>query len=145
MPRPPPAPEAAPSGPLSPAQIRAITPQVEVWRAGSGAPQRPVRRQQRMAPAYVVGDQPVLVRLQFDPSAVGKVVGVTVANRTAVVSEAVLRVRPTGECVVSLQLDQGALRGHVTFLCEGIYTTLPLIRSSLELVAAKEIADGGGR
>lgn len=86
-----------------------------------------------------------MVRLQFDPSARGKVVAVTAANRTAVVSEAVLRVRPTGECVVSLQLDQDAPRGHVTFMCEGIYTTLPLVRATLRLVAAKEIADGDGR
>jgi len=98
-----------------------------------------------MEPAYLVGDQPVMVRLQFDPSATGKVVAVTAANRAAVVSEAILRVRPTGECVVSLQLDPGAPRGHVTFLCEGVYTTLPLVRSTLSWVAAKEIADGGGR
>jgi hypothetical protein len=142
---PPAAPAAVPCAPPSAAEIERITPRVEIWRAGSDAPQQPVRRQQRMGPAYIVGDQPVMVRLQFDPRASGKVVTITVANRIAVVPEAVLRVRPTGECIVSLQLDQGAPRGHVTFLCEGIYTTLPLVRSNLRLVAAKEIADGGGR
>jgi hypothetical protein len=61
-------------------------------------------------------------------------------------SEAPLRVRPTGECVVALLLDPGAARGHATFICEGVETTIPFVRSTPERAAAKENGvTAGGR
>jgi hypothetical protein len=138
LPTPPPA-LAFRSQPPSAAEIARVTPQVEIWRAGGVVPQRPARHGHRVETAYVLDDNPVLVRLQFDLLAAGKTVAITGANRIAVnPPQAVFPVRTTGECIVSLQLDESATRGHITFSCEGQATTLSLARALPELVAAKE-------
>src|SRR5438552_2970105 len=53
-------------------------------------------------------------------------------------------IRPTGECVVSVRLEENAPRGHVIFHCEGLMTTLPLSRRSLASVQANENAHAEG-
>jgi hypothetical protein len=138
-------PLANPVPPLSRAEIEKLTPQAEVWRDGSNTPQRPVRRQGRFDAVCVVGDHPVVVRLQFDRSASGKTIVMSGANNvTLQTADAALRVRPTGECVIALLLDPAALRGHIKFACEGVQTTMPLVRSTIQRAAAKENADNGG-
>lgn len=97
-----------------------------------------------MESAYVSDKNPVTMRLLFNPLAVGKIVTITGATHIAVdPSQMVLQVPPTGECLVSLVLDDGIPRGHITFSCEGQSTTLPLSRATSELVAARENANGG--
>ena len=83
------------------------------------------------------------MRLMFSPLATGKIVTITGATYIAVgPPQTVLQVSPTGECLVSLLLDDGVPRGHITFSCEGQSTTLPLSRAAPELVAARENANG---
>jgi len=98
-----------------------------------------------MAPAFIADNQPVMVRLQFDPLARGKSVLVR-RGRGAILDPPmeVLQVRPTGECVVSMRLEENAPRGHVIFHCEGLMTTLPLSRRSLASVQANENAHAEG-
>ncbi|HZE58153.1 MAG TPA: hypothetical protein VE031_09895 [Chthoniobacterales bacterium] len=123
-----------------------MTAQVEVFRDGSNTPQRPLRRQHLLDWVYVTGDRPIVVRLQFDRSASGKIILIRNANNVSLqTSDAVLRVRPTGECVVAVRLDPAATRGHITFNCEGFETTMPLARASVAAVAAKESASSEGR
>ena len=144
LPQPPPlAPQTAA---LSRVEIEKLTPQVEIWSDGSNTPQRPMRRRHLLDWIYVSGDRPVVVRLQFDRSASGKIIGVRGVNNVSLqTSEAVLRVRPTGECVVALLLDPAATRGHITFICEGFETTMPMVRSTAAVVAAREDAAAKGR
>jgi hypothetical protein len=116
-----------------------------VWRASAQTPQLPARRGNYVAPAYVADNQPVMVRLQFDPLARGKTVVVR-PGRGVILDPPteVLQVQPTGECVVALRLDEKAPRGHVTFHCNGFMTTLPLSRRSLASVQATENATAEG-
>jgi hypothetical protein len=98
-----------------------------------------------VGPAYVVDNQPVMVRLQFDPLARGKAVLVR-PGRGAILDPPtnLLQIRPTGECVITVRLEANAPRGHVTFHCDGLMTTLLLSRRSLALVQANENATAGG-
>jgi hypothetical protein len=86
-----------------------------------------------------------MVRLQFDPLACGKTVVVR-PGKGAILDPPteVLQVRPTGECVVAVRLERNMPRGHVTFHCEGLMTTLPLLRRSLASVQATENATAEG-
>ena len=133
-----------PVPPLSRAEIEKRMPQAEVWRDGRNTPQRPLRRKGRFDSVCIVGDHPVVVRLLFDRSASGKTIVMSGANNvTLQTSDAVLRVRPTGECVIALLLDPAASSGHIKFACEGIQTTMPLVRTTIQQAAAKENADNG--
>jgi hypothetical protein len=105
-----------------------------------------MRHQQRLEAAYVADNNPVLVRLVFDPLAAGKIVTVTGAAAIAIdPPQPLLQVQATGECLVSLTLDEFATRGHITFSCEGRATTLPLARANREVVTAREKPNGGAR
>jgi hypothetical protein len=83
--------------------------------------------------------------VQFDPLAAGKRVyvrpgtGVTIGN-----ADAVLTVSPSGECLLSAQLDENFPRGHIIFYCDGVKTVLPLVRASLPKVQENEALTGGG-
>lgn len=126
-------------------ELQRVTPAIEVWRANANSPQVPARRGQYMTPVSIADNQPVLVRLQFDPLARGKVV-VARPGRGAVLDppSQVLQIGPTGECVVAVRLQENAPRGHVAFHCGGLMTTLPLSRGSLALVQANENATAKG-
>ena len=145
LPPPPIPPLAQTTAPPTALELQRITPVIEVWRAGAQSPQLPVRRGQHMAPAFIADNQPVMVRLQFDPLAQGKTVWVR-RGRGAILDPPteVLQIRPTGECVVTVRLEENAPRGHLTFHCEGLMTTLPLSRNSLAVVQANESATAGG-
>ena len=136
---------APPALPPDPIQIQRMTPVVEVWRAGANAPQIPARRGKHMATAYVADNQPVMVRLQFDPLVRGKTVVVRPGQGVVLDPPAeVLQIQPTGECVVTVRLEENAPRGHLSFHCEGLMTTLPLARSSAAVAQANENAKAGG-
>jgi hypothetical protein len=98
-----------------------------------------------MAPAFIADNQPVMVRLQFDPLARGKSVFVRL-GRGAILDPPteVLQIRPTGECVVMVRLSENAPRGHVVFHCDGLMTMLPLSRGSLARVQANEAQTAEG-
>ena len=84
-----------------------------------------------------------MIRLQFDPASAGK--AVTVSASTGVIlepAETALRIRPTGECVVTVRLDDAFSKGHLTFSCQGLQTSLPLQRTSAGVVASHEIQQG---
>jgi hypothetical protein len=86
-----------------------------------------------------------MVRLQFDPLARGKTVVVRPGKGVILDPPTeVLQVQPTGECVVAMRLEPNASRGHVTFHCNGLMTTLPLGRRSLASVQANENATAEG-
>ena len=136
---------AQPSSAPSAAEIQRLTPIVEVWRAGALSPQVPLRHGRYVAPAFIADNQPVMVRLQFDPLARGKTVVVR-PGKGAVLDPPteVLQVRPTGECVVTVRLLENAPRAHLTFHCGGLMTTLPFSRNSLAKVQANENATAAG-
>ena len=145
LPPPPIPPRIQPTFPRTALERQRVTPAIEVWRAGAPTPQLPARRGNYVAPAYIADNQPVLVRLQFDPLARGKAVVVR-PGRGAILDPPteVLQIRPTGECVVTVRLEERAPRGHVTFHCDGLMTTLLLSRRSLALVQANENAKAEG-
>jgi hypothetical protein len=96
---------------------------------------------------FIAGTEPVMLRLQFHPLAAGKTVLVRAGNGAIVeVQDEVLRIQATGECILAVRLEESAPRGHVTFYCEGLTTTLSLMRAAPKFSAAQEkIDDGGGR
>jgi hypothetical protein len=144
LPPPPIPPRAQLTFPRTALERQHVTPTIEVWRANALLPQAPTRRGNYVAPAYIADNQPVMVRLQFDPLARGKTV-VARPGRGAILDPPteVLQIRPTGECVVAVRLEANAPRGHVTFHCDGLMTTLPLFRRSLASVQANENAKTG--
>jgi hypothetical protein len=92
-----------------------------------------------MARAYIADNQPVMIQLQFDPLAAGKIINATASSGVIIDPPPTkLQVRPTGDCVVTLRLRDGYTKGHVSFFCEGLQTTLPLARASTAIVAANE-------
>jgi hypothetical protein len=98
-----------------------------------------------MATVYVADNQPVMVRLQFDPLVRGKTVVVRPGQGVVLDPPTeVLQIQPTGECVVTVRLEENAPRGHLSFHCEGLMTTLPLARSSVAVAQANENAKAGG-
>lgn len=145
LPAPPIPPRAQLTFPRTALERQRVTPAIEVWRAGAHTPQLPARRGNYITPAYVADNQPVMVRVQFDPLARGKTVVVR-PGRGAILEPPteVLQIRPTGECVVTVRLEENAPRGHVTFHCDGLMTTLLLSRRSLASVQANENAKAEG-
>jgi hypothetical protein len=142
---PPPVVETPVTGLPAPAETEFLKPDVEVWRPEGELPQIPGRRPNQLEQAYITGTEPVWLRVQFDPLAAGKRVyvrpgtGVTIGN-----ADAVLTVTPSGECLLSAQLDENFPRGHIIFYCDGVKTVLPLVRASLPKVQENEALTGGG-
>jgi hypothetical protein len=96
-----------------------------------------------VAEAYVSDSTPVLVRLQFDPSARGNRVFVRPGQNALVDSNLEnLRINGAGECHVTLHLAEGADTGHVAFHCAGRMTTVSLTRTSESKVVGRENAGG---
>lgn len=114
---------------------------MEVWRAGAVSPQVPVRHGKYMERASLARNEPVIIRLRFDPLVAGKIV--TVMASAAVILDSPqsgLPVGLTGDCAVNLRLSDGFTRGYVNFYYEGLQTTLPLSLASSSVVAAQETA-----
>ena len=121
-------------------------PEVEVWRTQSITPQMPVRRHRRFDLAYVVGKEPALVRLRFHPLAAGQ--GVVVQPGPGVTvdpPDTEFRVAPNGECVVSVALDGSFFRSDFNVYCAGVKSKVPLERTSVGTVEAREAAGRSGR
>jgi hypothetical protein len=145
IPPPPIPPRAQTTAPLTALEVQRVTPIIEVWRANARAPQVPARHGRYLAPAFVADNQPVMVRLQFDPLARGKTVVVRLGRGVILDPPTeVLSIRPTGECVVAVRLDPNVSHGHIIFHCNGLMTTLPISRNSLAAVQAHENASAGG-
>lgn len=150
-----PPPPLVPAAPLgwrsnrpSPEEIKRVTPEIEIWRPGATLPQRAAalaksnasRRQ--LEQALIHGSQPVLIRLNFDPSARGKTVLVRAGAGVFLhPPEGTLKIRPTGECAVTVTLDAVVPESNITFYSEGIITKLPIARTSSRVIEAKENAD----
>lgn len=145
LPAPPLPPALTATAPRSAAQIQRLTPVVEVWRASAHSPQIPARRGDHVAGALVADNRPVMVRLQFDPSARGQTVFVRPGGGTVLDQPSrTLRVNAVGECLVTLHLADTMNHGHVSFDCAGLITTLTLARNSQARVEANEALTPGG-
>jgi hypothetical protein len=143
---PPPPPVIEPIVPGLPdaAQLELVQPDVEIWRQQSQSPQVPTRLSSRLDQAYVTGTEPVTLRVQFNPAAAGKEVYVRPGRGLSIgANNGTLIVSSTGECLVAAQLDEGVLRSHIIFYCEGVKTVLPVMRASLATVIEAE--EEGGR
>ena len=93
---------------------------------------------------FVTGAEPVTVRLKFDPSVAGERVTVIGARGISLnPPEQVLTVSSRGECTVSVQLADGAPRGHLLVYCKMLRTVVPLTRAPLATVQAEEARTGG--
>jgi len=118
---------------------------VEIWRAGAIAAQLPARHGDFLEHAYITDNWPVTVRLQFDPSSQGRVI-ILRAGKGVILDPPmeILHIGPTGECVLTVSMDESVAHSHISFHCEGLMTTLPLSRSSLAFAQAKESATPEG-
>jgi hypothetical protein len=97
-----------------------------------------------MDQALVTGGEPVTIRLQFNPRAAGERITVIGARGLLLdPPEQVLTVSASGECIVAVQLVQGAPRGHLLVYCKMIKTVVPLTRATLARVQAEETRTGG--
>jgi hypothetical protein len=122
-----------------------MTPSVEVWRAGATLPQIPKRHGYQLEEAYIAGSNPVTARLQFDPLESGEIVLVRAAKGVTLdPSGNTFRIRPTGELVLSVSLDETVSKGHIIFHRAGVTTALELKRAPLTKVMASESASTGG-
>jgi hypothetical protein len=125
----PPAPAPA-SNPPSLVQLQQLTPTVEIWRPTALAPEVPTRHGNYLTPVSIAPNEVVTVRLQFGPLAMGKAVVVTRAQGAVFdPPQQVLVVQSTGDCAVSVALSEGYPSGALKFYCQGITTTLPLLRA----------------
>ena len=86
------------------------------------------------------------MRLQFQPVAAGKSVIVTPGPGVTVDPPVTaLSIGVTGECVVSVSLAGSFSQSDLTVYYAGARVTLPLVRTTPEVVAARETATKGGR
>jgi hypothetical protein len=122
-------------------------PQVEVWRAGATRPQTPLRRGHFLGRGFIAGPGPVLVQLHFDLSKVGKTVAVTAGPGLSFDPPgAFLRIRPTGDCALTVTLDESFHEETMTFSCGGVTTVLRLSHAPASLVDSMETSNtSGGR
>ena len=122
------------------------TAEIEVWREASESPQMPARHGAQFKETYVTGTEPVVVRLQFDPLAAGKIVIVRPDPGTTVIPPGTdFEIGPTGECVISVALAQNCRMSRVNVYCDGFRTALPLSRAPLAVVQAHEALTEGGQ
>lgn len=142
-PPPPPMVETPLPGAPDAAQIELAKPDVEVWREESENPQIPARQFNQLTQAYIAGTDPVVLRVQFNPLAAGKLVyvkpGPGITLNPSVTS---MTVSSSGECIVSAQLAASRPRSHIVFYCEGVKTVLPVVRASLSVVVGAEGGNG---
>jgi hypothetical protein len=97
-----------------------------------------------MEQTFVTGTEPVTLRLQFNASAAGERVTVIGARGVTLnPPEQIVTISSRGDCTVSLQLAQGAPRGHLLVYCKMIRTVVPITRASLATVQAEEARTGG--
>jgi hypothetical protein len=144
---PPPIPPQLPnaSGPPDPAQELKAIPQVEVWRAGAARPQTPRRRGHHLGRGFIAGPEPVFVQLHFDLSKAGKTVAVTAdPGVTYDPPMAFLRIRPTGDCALTVKLDESFHEGSMTFSCGGVTSVLRLSHAPVSLVNSLEASNTPG-
>lgn len=142
-PPPPPMVETPLPGAPDAAQIELAKPDVEVWREESENPQIPARQFNQLTQAYIAGTDPVVLRVQFNPLAAGKLVYVKPGpGLTLYPSVTSLTVSSSGECIVSAQLAASRPRSHIVFYCEGVKTVLPVVRASLAVVVGAEGGNG---
>jgi hypothetical protein len=144
---PPPIPPRLPnaSAPPNPAQELKAIPQVEVWRAGATRPQTPRGRGHFLGRGFIAGPGPVLVQLHFDLSKVGKTVAVTAGPGLSFDPPGpFLRIRPTGDCALTVLLDENFHEESMTFSCGGVTTLLRLSRAPASLVDAMETSNASG-
>lgn len=126
-------------GAPDPSQIELVKPDVEVWREESENPQIPARQFNQLTQAYIAGTDPVVLRVQFNPLAAGKLVYVKPGPGITIYPPGTsLTVSSSGECIVSAQLAASPSRSHIIFYCEGIKTVLPVVRAPLAVVVAAE-------
>ena len=137
-------PLAQPTRPPTAVEIQRVTPSIEVWRANGNSPQVPQRRGSSLERAYIVGAEPVVLRVKFDPLSAGKLVSVIPGRGTLIdSSSSLMTISSTGECLVSVQLVEA--RGHIIVYCQGLKTVLPLSRASLAMVRGREEQPEAGR
>jgi hypothetical protein len=144
---PPPVPPELPnaSGPLNREQELKAVPLVEIWRAGAARPQTPRRRGHHLGRGFIAGPAPVFVQLHFDPSKVGKTIAVTVdPGVTCDPPKAFLRVPPTGDCGLTVRLDESFHEGSMTFSCSGVTSVLHLSHAPASLVESLETSNPPG-
>lgn len=130
-----PAPQPAPpvllsSIPPNPDRIRRARPRIEVWLQGRDVPQRirsfgPGRRW-----AFIAGNVPFNLVLQFHPSLAGKTVavfpgsGITLHPRSEVV-----RIGANGECLLVVEQNVRLARSQLEFEVDGVSTVLRLVKA----------------
>lgn len=143
-PPPPPFVETPLPGQPDPAEMELAKPEVEVWREESESPQVPERTSNQLEQAYIAGTDPVVLRVQFNPLAAGKIVCVKPGRGITLNPSVVfLTISSSGECIISAQLAESVARSHIIFYCENVKTILPVVRASLATVEAAEA--GGGQ
>jgi hypothetical protein len=144
---PPPIPPHLPnaSGAPDPAQELKAIPQVEVWRAGATKPQTLARRRHFLGRGFIAGPAPVFVQLHFDLSKAGKTVAVTADPGVSYdPPDAFLRIRPTGDCALTVKLDESFHEGSMTFSCGGVTSVLRLSHAPASLVDSLEASSTSG-
>jgi len=145
LPPPPLSPVGQPLSRPDVAEIQRLTPRVAIWRPNAQRGQVPARsRREHLEQALVTGTEPVTVRLQFLPQAVGERVTVIAGGGLSLdPPEQVLTISTRGECLVTVQLFEGAPRGHLLVYCKMIKTVVPLTRAPRAAVEAEEARTGG--
>ena len=118
---------------------------MEVWRAGGAKPQTPRRRGHHLGRGFIAGPAPVFVQLHFDLSKAGKTIAVTADPGVSYdPPKAFLRIRPTGDCALTVKLDESFHEGSMTFCCDGVTTVLRLSHAPASLVDSLETSNSPG-
>jgi hypothetical protein len=124
---------------LDQTQVLKAIPVIEVWRGGAKAAQAPTGHGRQLGRGYIAGSEPVMVQLHFDPSQAGKIVAVTPSRGvTFDPPTALLRIRPTGDCAITVKLDETFHEGFLSFYCDGVASLLHLSHAPLSAIASLE-------
>ena len=128
------------------AQVQKAIPVIEVWRGSAKASQAPEHHGRQLGRGYIAGKEPVMVQLHFDPSQAGRIVAVTPSpGVTFDPPTALLRIRPTGDCALTVRLDENFHEGFLRFYCDGVASVLHLSHAPLSVIASLETSSSQAR
>lgn len=111
-------------------RIQRARPRIEVWLQGRDVPQRLRSHGPGRQRAFISGNLPFTVVLQFHPSLAGKAVaifpgqGITLHPRSDFVS-----IAANGECLLVVEQEATRVRSQLEFEIDGVSTVLRLVRA----------------
>lgn len=109
-------------------------PRFEIWRVDAETPETPTQIKDGLHSTLIASGNPITVRLLFDPSLTGTPLSVTPDKGIIVALTEGIQVGPTGECMFTVDLEEGQAESQISFYSMQINTVLRLTAATEEFI-----------